>query len=192
MMADDEFDLAGFCVGLVSENDLLGPHRVDDGDVLVGLASSGLHANGYSLIRSSLLPLVDLDDAPAALGRTLAEELLEPCAIYAPTVTALTRDGLVHAAAHVTGGGLIENVPRALPEGRGVLLRRGSWPEHPVFGLIQATTGASDDDMFMTFNMGIGMVVVVAPDAVPDVLARSDHPAFLLGEVTDEPGCRLG
>ena len=191
VMADDEFDLAGFCVGVVSEHDLLGPHRVEDGDVLVGLASSGLHANGYSLIRSSLLTVADLDDAPELVGRTLAEELLEPCAIYAPTVVALAREGLVHAAAHVTGGGLVENVPRALPEGRGATVRRGSWPEQPVFRLAQETAGASDDDMIATFNMGIGMVLVVAPDGVDDVLARSAHPAFRIGEVDDEPGFRL-
>src|SRR5919204_664423 len=117
----DGFDLAGFCVGVVDEDARLGPHRVEVGDELIGLASSGLHANGYSLVRKALLEEggYELDEVLPRLGRPLVEELLEPTTIYAPLVVALARDGLVHAAAHVTGGGLPENVPRALPEGLG-------------------------------------------------------------------------
>ncbi|MGH2673770.1 MAG: phosphoribosylformylglycinamidine cyclo-ligase, partial [Actinomycetota bacterium] len=103
VMAPDAFDLAGFCVGLVDEASLLGPHRVTEGDVVVGLASSGLHANGYSLVRSALLPTFDLDDSPVGLDRPLGDELLEPCVIYAPEVVSLARGGLIHSAAHVTG-----------------------------------------------------------------------------------------
>ena len=119
VMDEDAFDLAGFCVGVVDEASLLGPHRVAEGDVVIGLASTGLHANGYSLVRSALLPAFELEGTPPGLDRPLADELLEPCAIYAPDVVALARDGLLHAAAHVTGGGILENLPRALPEGLG-------------------------------------------------------------------------
>ena len=190
VMAEDAFDLAGFCVGAVDEGSLLGPDRVEEGDVLVGLASSGLHANGYSLVRS-VLPGFDLAATPPGLERPLADELLEPCAIYAPGVAALANDGLLHAAAHVTGGGIVENLPRALPEGSGAALARGSWPEHPIFGLIQAAAGASDADMFATFNMGIGMVLVVAPDQASEVVGRSAHEAFRIGEVTAGSGVRV-
>jgi phosphoribosylformylglycinamidine cyclo-ligase len=190
-MAEDAFDLAGFCVGAVDEAALLGPHRVVDDDVLLGLASSGLHANGYSLVRSALLPAFDLSDTLRGLDRPLVAELLEPSAIYAPEVVSLARDGLIHAAAHVTGGGMIENLPRILPEGMGATIRRGTWPVHPIFGLVQEASGASDDDMFATFNMGVGMLLVVAPEAVEDVRARSGHEAFRIGEVSPPSGIHL-
>jgi phosphoribosylformylglycinamidine cyclo-ligase len=192
-MSEDRFDLAGFCVGVVDEASVLGPSRVTDGDVLIGLASSGLHANGYSLVRQALLERYALDDAPAELaGRALVDELLEPCAIYAPQVLALARDGLVHAAAHVTGGGFLENVPRALPTGFGAEIERGSWPEQPVFGLVQAATGASDGEMFATFNMGVGMVLVVGADDAEDVLSsQGRHAAFPIGRVVEGTGVRI-
>jgi phosphoribosylformylglycinamidine cyclo-ligase len=190
-MAEDAFDLAGFCVGAVDEAALLGPHRVVDDDVLLGLASSGLHANGYSLVRSALLPAFDLSDTLRGLDRPLVAELLEPSAIYAPEVVSLARDGLIHAAAHVTGGGMIENLPRILPEGMGATIRRGTWPVHPIFGLVQEASGASDDGMFATFNMGVGMLLVVAPEAVEDVRARSGHEAFRIGEVSPPSGIHL-
>jgi phosphoribosylformylglycinamidine cyclo-ligase len=191
-MPDDQFDLAGFCVGSVDEASLLGPRRVREGDVLVGLASSGLHANGYSLVRHALLARHSLDDTPQELGgRTVADELLEPCAIYASQVLSLAGDGLVHAAAHITGGGFHENVPRALPEGLGAEVERGTWPEQPVFSLVQASAGATDDDMFATFNMGIGMVLVVGPDDVEQVLDRAGGSGFRIGRVVGGPGVHL-
>jgi phosphoribosylformylglycinamidine cyclo-ligase len=191
VMEDDVFDLAGFCVGVVEEADLLGPHRVDEGDVVVGLASTGLHANGYSLVRSALLPRFDLDHTPSGFDRPLADELLEPCAIYAPDVLSLARDGLLHAAAHVTGGGILENLPRVLPDGLGATIHRGTWSEHPIFGLVREATGASDDDMFATFNMGVGMLLIMAPDAAEDVLSRSGHGASRIGEISRPSGVRL-
>ena len=136
-----------------------------EGDVLIGLASTGLHANGYSLVRSALLGRYDLDETPEGLSRPLADELLEPCAIDAPTVLALARDGLLHAAAHITGGGFFENIPRALPPGSGADVHRGSWPEPAIFSLVQAASGATDDEMFATFNMGVGMVAGGGPRA---------------------------
>jgi phosphoribosylformylglycinamidine cyclo-ligase len=191
-MSEDGFDLAGFCVGAVDEASVIGPSRVVDGDVLIGLASSGLHANGYSLVRHALLARYALDDAPAELGRALADELLEPCAIYAPHVLALAREGLLHAAAHVTGGGLLENVPRSLPGGLGAEIERGTWPEQPVFGLVQAAADATDDEMFATFNMGIGMVLLVGADDAERVLAgRGPHDAFRIGRVVEGAGAHV-
>jgi len=191
VMPEDQFDLAGFCVGVADEADLLGPHRVEQGDVLVGLASSGLHANGYSLVRSALPPHASLDETVPELGRSLADELLEPCAIHAPDVLALHRDGLLRAAAHVTGGGISENLPRALPEGLGATLHRGTWPEHPVFALVGAVAGATDQDLFGTFNMGLGMILVVAPDRADEVLARTEGRGFRVGEVAAGAGVRI-
>jgi phosphoribosylformylglycinamidine cyclo-ligase len=165
---------------------------VREGDVLVGLASSGLHANGYSLVRHALLARHALDDMPPELGgRRIADELLEPCAIYARRVLTLAGDGLVHAAAHITGGGFHENVPRALPEGLGAEVERGTWPEQPVFSLVQASAGANDDDMFATFNMGVGMVLVVDADDAEQVLDRAGETAFRIGRVVRGSGVRI-
>ncbi len=183
VMLEDHFDLAGFCVGVADETALLGPHQVQEGDALIGLASSGLHANGFSLVRGALLDRYPLDATPPDLDRPLAEELLEPCVIYAPTVLELAREGLINAAAHITGGGFVENVPRALPPALGALIRRGSWPEPAIFGLVGRASGASEDDMFSTFNMGVGMVLVVDPKNVEEILRRSDDRAFVIGEI---------
>ncbi|MGZ8578290.1 MAG: phosphoribosylformylglycinamidine cyclo-ligase [Actinomycetota bacterium] len=183
VMDDDAFDLAGFCVGVVDEADLLGPEEVREGDVLIGLASSGLHANGYSLVRSALLPRYGLDEHLDELGRTLGDELLEPCTIHTPDVLALHRDGLLHAAAHITGGGIGENLPRALPAELDARIERGSWIEPPIFGLIQRAAEIPDDDMFATFNMGLGMVLVVGKEHVDDVLARTRGRGSVVGEV---------
>jgi phosphoribosylformylglycinamidine cyclo-ligase len=187
VMPEDAFDLAGFCVGAVDEERVLGPHLVREGDVLVGLPSSGLHANGYSLVRSALDHL-DLDDVAPGLDRPLVDELLEPCAIYAPIVTALHRDGLLRAAAHVTGGGLAENVPRALPAGLGAHLRRGSWDEPPIFELIRRETGATEDDLLGTFNLGIGIVLVVAPADADAVIGATDGAGRVIGRVVAGSG----
>jgi len=164
VMPDDQFDLSGFCVGVVEEANVLGPDRVRDGDVLIGLLSSGLHANGYSLVRRVLLDGRSLDDPVPELGRSLADELLEPCAIYAAEVVSLHREGMLHAAAHITGGGILENLPRILPDGLGATLDRGSWTEHPIFGLLQREAGFTDDDLFGTFNVGLGMILAVPPE----------------------------
>ncbi len=191
VMEEDAFDLAGFCVGSVDEARLLGPKNVREGDVLIGLGSSGLHSNGYSLVRRALLPLHELDDKPEGLDRPLAEELLEPCAVYSLDVLGLHRDGLLRAAAHITGGGFHENIPRALPAGFGARVQRGTWPEHPVFALIQRAAAASDRDMFSTFNMGIGMVLVAAPEHADEILARSDGRARRIGDVVAGSGVRM-
>jgi len=187
VMPDDAFDLAGACVGIVTETDLLGPHRVRDGDVLVGLPSSGLHANGYSLVRRVLLDGRSLDDLDPALGRSLADELLEPCTIYAPTVLSLHRAGRLHASAHITGGGITENAPRMLPAGLGAEIERGTWTEPPIFALLQREADLSDDDLFSTFNMGVGMVLAVAPEHADTVAVHGS----VIGRVTAGAGVRI-
>jgi phosphoribosylformylglycinamidine cyclo-ligase len=192
VMDEDAFDLAGFCVGVVDASARLGPHRVAEGDVLLGLPSTGLHANGYALVRAALLDRYALDEVPRGLPRPLADELLEPCAIYAPTVLALHRAGLLHAAAHVTGGGLLENVPRALPGDLGADLERGSWVEPPVFGLLRDVTGASEADLLGTFNLGVGMVLVVAPQDAEAALGLAGPGAIRIGRVGPTPGVHLG
>ncbi len=189
-----EYDLAGFAVGVVERERLLDGSAVRPGDALVGLASSGLHSNGYSLARRLLLEAAGLrlDQHVAELGRTLGEELLEPTRIYARPVLALLRAGRpVRAMAHITGGGLVENIPRALPPGTAAVLRPGSWPEPPVFDLIRAAArrtggGIAEAEMRRTFNLGLGMVLVVAPDAADGLvrdLERAGERAWLVGEV---------
>lgn len=192
VMPPDQFDLAGFCVGEVREANLLGPHRVRDGDVIIGLASSGLHANGYSLVRASLLERWRLDETPPGLSRPLVDELLEPCAIYARDVLALARDGLLHAAAHITGGGFHENITRIMPSGLRAEIRRGSWPEPPIFGLLRDVTQASDDDLFGTFNMGVGMVLAVSAEQAEAVLERCPGAASTIGRVSPGAGVIIG
>ena len=188
VMAEDAFDLAGFCVGVVEEEGRLGPDRVREGDVLIGLASSGVHANGLSLVRDALLVRAGyaLERTVSPLRRPLVDELLEPTAIYAPFVLELAREGVVHAAAHVTGGGIVENLPRVLPEGLEADVAWGSWPEPPVFDLLRAQTGATEDDLRSTFNLGVGMVLVVPPDRAERAIAHggaSSSAAFPIGLV---------
>ncbi|HEX9257425.1 MAG TPA: phosphoribosylformylglycinamidine cyclo-ligase [Actinomycetota bacterium] len=189
VMDDDRFDLGGFCVGIVDGADVLGPDRVHPGDALIGLPSSGLHANGFSLVRT-VVSTDELAVAPPAIGRTFADELLEPCRIYVPEVVALHRAGLVHAAAHITGGGLLENVPRVLPPGLGARIERGTWTEPPIFDEIRRRADATDADMLATFNMGIGMVLVVGPDEVDDVLTRAGG-STRIGDVVPGSGVRI-
>jgi phosphoribosylformylglycinamidine cyclo-ligase len=189
-LAPGGLDLAGFCVGLVDEGDLLGPKRVEAGDVLVGLPSSGVHANGFSLIRQIIEEAgLGLDERPSELGRSLAEELLEPTAIYAPTVLAAARRGLVHAAAHVTGGGIAENLGRALPDELGADLDRSAWDVPPVFGWLASTGNVDEADMLRTFNMGLGMIAVV-PEARSNDAADALK-GTVVGRVVRRQGVRL-
>ena len=188
VMVEDAFDLAGFCVGVVDDDALLGPERVAAGDVIVGLASSGLHANGYSLVRRALLEDAGfgLDDVLPRIGRSLADELLEPTAIYAPLVRALATGGLLHAAAHVTGGGLEENLGRVLPEGLAAEIRWGSWPVPAVIEVIGELPGITEQDLRATFNLGVGMALVVPAGRVDDLVAAASAKgtrAFRIGTV---------
>ena len=194
VMAEGRFDLAGFCVGVVDEDALLGPHRVRGGDVLVGLASSGLHSNGYSLVRRTVLSTYGLDETPEGCPRPLADELVEPTAIYAPLVLSLARERLVLAAAHITGGGLSENVPRTLPDGLGAEIDTEAWTPPPIFDLVRRAAGATSGEMFSTFNMGIGMVLIVPPGREREVLAHAEglgRTARVIGRVVAGRGVLL-
>jgi phosphoribosylformylglycinamidine cyclo-ligase len=163
-MAPDEYDVAGAGTGIVDAEALLGAERVREGDVVIAMGSSGLHSNGYSLARYVLLGEAGPGLAAHAdeLGRTVGEELLEPTRIYARDCLALTAAVDVHAISHVTGGGLAANLARVLPETVAVDVDRATWTPQPVFSNIQSLGSVSADDMERTFNMGIGMIAVVA------------------------------
>ena len=159
-----EYDLAGFAVGCVERSRIVDGRSVEPGDAVLGVASSGLHSNGYSLARKALLERHPLGWTPPELGgRTLADALLEPTRIYAKDILALLAALPVKAFAHVTGGGLPGNVPRNLPDGTRALLDARRWPRPPIFDLVQREGGVPQDDMDRTFNMGLGLVAVLAP-----------------------------
>lgn len=195
VMDPQDYDLSGAAVGIVEEDETLGAHRVRAGDVVVGLRSSGLHSNGYSLVRRLLFERAGLalDSRPAVLGgqRVLADELLEPTRIYAADCLALARAGLVHAFAHVTGGGLAGNLARVLPPGLDAIVDRAAWAPHPVFELLRAAGPVSPQQMELTFNMGIGMVAVVAPEDVSAVVRTCTERAVdtvVLGQIRPGAG----
>jgi phosphoribosylformylglycinamidine cyclo-ligase len=171
-----DYDLAGFIVGLVKPGGRPDPAPIKAGDVLVGLASSGLHTNGYSLVRK-VFEEVPLSKVYPELGRRLGEELLEPHRSYLEPLANLRWKG----AAHITGGGLIGNLPRCLPDGLGARLESKSWVEPPIFGLVRKRGKVSSDEMVGTFNMGLGMVLVMAASAVPPG-------ALVVGEVVRHSG----
>lgn len=180
-MAPDRIDVAGFAVGVVERDRLITGDQARPGDLLIGLPSPGLRSNGYSLARRVLLELagLPLDD--------LADDLLLPSVIYAPAVVDLLTEVDVRGVAHITGGGIPGNLPRALPDDVGYWLDRGTWEVPPIFGLVQEHGQVSDEEMAKVFNLGIGMVVVVAPvdaDRTIAALAESGHVARAIGEVT--------
>ena len=184
VMDPDDYDLAGFGVGVVARERMLGPDRVREGDVVVGLASSGLHANGYSLVRRIILDRdLALTDRPPGLGASLGEELLRPTHIYSPVVSALAGTGALHAAAHITGGGMPENLPRALPDGLEAVISMGSWPSPPILDFLRKSGGLEEEEMRQTFNLGIGMALVVDRDAIEDVIRAAGDGAYRIGEV---------
>jgi len=159
-----EYDLAGFAVGCVDRDRIVDGTTVAPGDVVIGVASSGLHSNGYSLARKALLERLPLHQAIATCGgRTLADLLLEPTRIYAKDVLALLEQVQVKSLAHITGGGLPGNVPRNLPEGTRAVLQESRWERAPIFDLVQREGQVPRDEMFLTFNMGLGLTMVVAP-----------------------------
>ncbi len=187
--APGEYDLAGFAVGVVEARRLVTGRRVRPGDAIVGLASSGLHSNGYSLARKVVFERLGLTvkDRVPELGTTVGQALLTPTRIYVRPVLALLRAGVpVHAMVHVTGGGLTGNVPRVLPPGCAAVIRRGTWPVPPLFRWLQGGGAIAEREMLRVFNMGVGFVLIVPPRAVPGVrraLARSGIAAWPIGEV---------
>ena len=184
LLGADEFDLAGFGVGVVERDALLGPHRVRDGDVLLALPSSGVHSNGFSLVRRIV---DDLDLAePHGLSAPLGEVLLTPTRIHAPDCLALLERVEVHALCHVTGGGLPGNLPRVLPDGSSAVVDRGGWRWPEVFAWIAEHGPVADEEMWRTFNCGVGMVAVTPPSdagAALEFLAARGVDAWRLGEV---------
>ena len=161
--AKGEYDLAGFAVGCVERSRIVDGRSVAPGDVVIGVASSGLHSNGYSLARKALLDKHPLDWSPPELsGRTLADALLEPTRIYAKDVLALLESVPAKAFAHITGGGLPGNVPRTMPDGTKAVLEASRWPRPQLFDLIAREGGVPADEMYRTFNMGLGLVAIVA------------------------------
>lgn len=185
MYAGGDYDLAGFCVGIAEKADLIVPERVQPGDVLIGLASSGPHSNGYSLIRK-VIELSGADLAEPLEGLSLGQRLLAPTRIYVRSVLPLTRQIRVHALAHITGGGLTENLPRVLPEDTRAIVELGSWSRPPLFGWIQDQGAIPDAEMLRTFNCGVGMVVAVAEedrDGALGHLRACGEEAWVLGHI---------
>ena len=188
LMPEDEYDLAGFTVGMVEEEKILDKNSVMAGDICIGLASSGVHSNGFSLVRKvfGIDNAAVLDQYREALGAPLGEVLLTPTKLYVKPVLSLLNKVHVKSIAHITGGGFYENMPRAFGENLSACMTKGSWPILPIFDLIQKKGGISEHDMFNTFNMGIGMMVIVAKEDVEAALAslkESNVPAYVIGEM---------
>jgi len=192
LLEPDAYDLAGSTTGVVEAVDVLGPERVRPDDVVLAMRSSGLHSNGYSLVRRVLQRAGwSLERTVPELGRTVGEELLEPTRIYARACLALARAGHVHAMAHVTGGGLAANLARVLPPAVSARVDRSTWRPPPVFALVGELGGVAREELEATLNMGVGMVALVPADradAARGLLAEHDVDAWVAGEVSAEPG----
>jgi phosphoribosylformylglycinamidine cyclo-ligase len=192
MYADGDYDLVSTIVGVVERDQLIDSSRIRPGDAIIGLASTGLHTNGYSLARQILFAQmrVRLDDHDGTLGCTYGEELLKVHRNYWPVIRALRRSNAshsaLHAAAHITGGGFYDNIPRVLPKNCMAFIRSDSWEVLPIFKLLQESGGVTDEEMHRVFNMGIGMVLIVDPKFVPAVqkiAAREAVKSFVIGEI---------
>ena len=200
MYQTEDYDLAGFCVGVVERAKVLDGSTIAAGDTVIGVVSSGLHSNGYSLVRRIVFDIAKLDvgDRVEQLGATVGEVLLRPTTIYARAVrrvlTHYKVKGVVHGIAHITGGGLHENLQRILPAGVGVTIDRGSWPMAPVFTWLQQLGDVEEDEMYRVFNMGVGLVLVVSPyyaESIQQQLATCGLESWLIGRVIEgEPEVR--
>ncbi|MGI8425754.1 MAG: phosphoribosylformylglycinamidine cyclo-ligase [Actinomycetota bacterium] len=191
-MLHDSYDLAGFCTGVVERDQLVTGEAIRAGDAIIGITSSGLHSNGYSLVRKVLLEDMQLalGDKPLELDCTLGEELLKPTLIYSPATTSLVQHRNVHGFAHITGGGMPENIARILPGGLAASIDPSTWEVPPIFNLIGSLGHVSLEEMFSTFNMGIGMVAVVPPDAANqalDTVRSRGFKAYEIGAITQKP-----
>jgi phosphoribosylformylglycinamidine cyclo-ligase len=183
-----EYDLAGFAVGIVEDAQVIDGSGVTVGDKLIGIASSGLHSNGYSLVRKLILDQLkmDLEERVEEIGEVLGEELLRPTRIYAKTVLNLTRDFNVVGIAHITGGGITGNLPRIIPKGCKAVVQKGTWDIPPIFSFLKEKGRISEQEMLGTFNNGIGMILIVRSKEVDDILTRLSslgEKAFIIGEV---------
>jgi phosphoribosylformylglycinamidine cyclo-ligase len=189
---DGEYDLVGFAVGVAERSRLLSPASMRPGDALIGLASSGLHSNGFALARKALLERAGLKLGARIpeLGCTLADELLRPTTIYVRAIERLRRRFSLKGLAHITGGGIVENLPRVLPANLRARLKRASWPVPPIFPLIARAGGVSPEEMDRTFNNGIGMIAVMSSNQAPAALTALRHqgqPAYLIGHLERGP-----
>jgi phosphoribosylformylglycinamidine cyclo-ligase len=190
MYADGEYDLAGFAVGVVEKRAIIDGSRTAAGDVALGIASSGAHSNGYSLIRR-IIEAAQADLSMPVAGAPLADLIMAPTRIYVRPVLRLIRSVNVKALAHVTGGGLTENLPRVLPEPLAVEIDRGSWQPPPLFGWLQAQGNVAEDEMYRVFNCGIGMVAIVGEDeadAAQALLAEAGETVWRIGRVRPRRG----
>jgi phosphoribosylformylglycinamidine cyclo-ligase len=190
---EGEYDLAGTIVGVVGRSDIITGENIAAGDVILALGSSGLHTNGYSLARKVLLEMADLslEDVHPDLARPLGEELLEPHRSYAPTLLPVIAEGNINGMVHITGGGFGGNIPRVVPDRFKAVIDKGSWTVPPVFDLISQLGNVPEDEMFSTFNMGLGMLVVV-PAGSADTIARSltdsGEKVYNVGRIEDRNG----
>jgi phosphoribosylformylglycinamidine cyclo-ligase len=189
LMAPDHYDISATGVGVVEADDVLGPERVKPGDVIIAMAATGLHSNGYSLARKVLLEIdrMNLAGHVEEFGRTLGEELLEPTRIYAKACLALAAETQTHAMAHITGGGLAANLARVVPEELTVTVARATWQPAPIFDVVLRVGAVSQDDLEATLNCGVGMVALMPADDVSQALATLERfgvPAWVAGEVS--------
>ena len=187
---DNEYDLAGFVVGLVENNKIIDGSGIHVGDQIIGISSSGLHSNGYSLVRKVCFELLGLkvDTHVPEFGRTLGEELLTPTRIYSETIHSIIKDLPVFGLAHITGGGITDNIIRVIPEGCSVILRKNSWDVPPIFSYLQQAGNISEKEMMRTFNNGIGLIAVVHEKNAQEILDRliaMKENAFFIGEVVE-------
>ena len=190
---DGNYDLAGFAVGIVDRERCVTGETIEAGDIVLGLPSSGLHSNGYSLVRRIVLEhkQIPLDTYIDVLGRTIGEEVLEPTKLYVKPILPLLEENLVKGMAHITGGSFYDNIPRILPEGLGVMINSDAWPVLPIFRLLQEWGHVEAREMYHTFNMGIGMVLVVKPELVErvvEVLETEHEKVYSIGIVTEGDG----
>ncbi|MGI6216064.1 MAG: phosphoribosylformylglycinamidine cyclo-ligase [Coriobacteriales bacterium] len=195
VMAIGDYDLSGFCVGVVDRPKMIGPDLVQEGDSIVGLASSGIHSNGYSLVRKVLLDQIDDEKLKAPddflAGKSIGEALLEPTKIYVkPILSALKYRVPIHACAHITGGGITENLDRALPRGLDAQVRVGSWPEPRIVRMVAKAARLSLREQLKTLNSGIGMCIICPPDSLADVMehfAMEGEEPYVIGSVVKGP-----
>ena len=188
LMPEDEYDLAGFSVGVVDKKDLITGENIKPGDTLIGIASSGVHSNGFSLVRKVFdMTRESLDTYYEELGRTLGETLIEPTRIYVHALKNIKKAGVkVKGCSHITGGGFYENIPRMLPEGAVAVIEKSSYEVPPIFKLMKRKGEISEEIMYNTFNMGIGMVLAIDPndtDATLEAIKESGDKAFVIGKI---------
>ncbi|WP_404447460.1 phosphoribosylformylglycinamidine cyclo-ligase [Sutcliffiella horikoshii] len=197
MYDDSEYDLAGFTVGVVDKERLINGSQIEPGNVLIGLSSSGIHSNGYSLVRKIVFEKgkLDLDAKYDGFAGTLGEELLTPTKIYVKPILEVLKKYDINGMAHITGGGFIENIPRMLPEGLQAEVDYGTWPIPPIFDLLQEVGELDRKEMFNIFNMGIGMVLAINEEILPQVvriLEANGEKAYLIGRVKEGEGITFG